>query len=413
VPKNELSQAIRDQTTARPCEFEGEAALVMSRVRRAFGRMIESLPGPPRRAGDLQRILGVDKALGWQIFRVGSGADPIGVGPYVPRSGPLAKAIRAAAARGVDKATIHEVEEAAAAFEGLVARHAGDRGAFDAMARGLQAESAGQVHLKDRRAAFRANSNLWGLNAQASYSCLIVHGGQREGTEDSMLIVGHAGIQKLRPNVKVCFGYTWGVRRSTNSGTGVGAPVAASQLAVDFIGGFSTQPSPSLSTREIAPGRMESTFTLTGVGRSHALTYFVRHIARAASERSDATWWGANNICRVPSEVSVHDILIPVGWSDPSTAAVATFGNLQEVERVRDRDQNDRMPCDDTLAHLGQELDRLRTPDVPRCPEMIAEVLREAGWDATRFDLYRCVVQYPILQAGVASRVDAAAAPKR
>jgi len=100
-------------------------------------------------------------------------------------------------------------------------------------------------------------------------------------------------------------------------------------------------------------------------------------------------------------------MLVPEGWSHPGTVQVATYGNLRDCDRAWNRSDADHIPVTETIAHVGQDLDRLQTPLIPNCPAMIGEVLRGLGWEKTRFDLYRCVVQYPILHAGVATRVDA------
>jgi hypothetical protein len=378
---------------------------VLGRVCRAVGQVIEHLPGPIRRAADLQRVLGVDRALGWQLFRVGTG-DPIEAGPHVPRPAPLNKALLAAARRAVPASIIEEARQAAAEFESLVDRHAGDRGAFDAMARGLAADNDGQVHLKDRRAAFRANSNIWGLNALASYSCLVFHDSQAAGKEDSVLVVGHVGVQKIRPAIRMSLGYQWGVYRSEQ----VGGPRVriSAQREVAFLEAYSASPLPNMTTREIEPGLMEASLELGAVGRSGAVTYFARHIAREASDHTAPSWWGGNMTCRVPAEVMVQDVLIPVGWSDPSTASATAFGNLQDIRRLVARDPGDRLPCACEMVCLGQDLARLHTPAVARCPDMIADAIRSMEWEGTRFDIFRCVVEYPVLHTSVATRVDSA-----
>ncbi len=385
-------------------EFRGDIAAVLPRLCRAFGRVIECLPGPVRRAADVQRVLGVDKALGWQVFRLASAADPMEAGPFVPRPAPLAKALAAACRCGVPASALTEAAEASAEFERLLDRHAGDRVSFEAMLRGLQADESQHAHLKDRRAAFRADSTIWGRKAQASYSCIAYHAGEKPDTQDSVLVAGHIALQKLRRDVSISVGYRWGVHQSTDAGVGASIPAPP---GADFVDGFSTHPLPRLTTRELKPGVMETAFELDGVGRSGAVTYLVRHIARAASD-SSAPWYGGNSICRVPVEVAIHDLLIPRGWSDPTTASVTTYGNLRDTGRAIDRDPADRLPVDGSMLFLGQSLDRLQTPLAPRCPEMITHVLRGMGWDRTVFDIFRSVVQYPVLHAGIATRVDAA-----
>jgi hypothetical protein len=405
-----LPDPVQDSTTGDQdrglLDFQREAPEVLGRVCRAFGQVIENLPGPIRRAADVQRVLGLDKALGWQLFRIGSGADPIEAGPLVPRPAPLAKALKAAARCGVPGPVIAEASEAAEVFEDLVERHAGHRSAFDAMARGLAQGEAEQVQLKDRRAAFRANRNIWGISAQASYSCLIYHASEQPGMQDSVLVAGQLGLQRLRPDARISVGYLWSVHKSEDAARPVGARVTAQQH-VDFIEDFSTSPLPVLSVREVEPKVMEATLDLRGVGRAGAVTYFARHTARAASGEN-TPWWGAIGTCRVPAEVAVHDVMIPRGWSAPSSASAAVYGNLQDPRRAGARDSGDRLPCALTLAHLGQDLARLQNPSIPRCPELVAAVLCGMAWQDATYDLFRCVMEYPILHAGIATRVDAA-----
>jgi hypothetical protein len=313
----------------------------------------------------------------------------------------LAKALRAARAKKVSADIIEEAERAGEAFERLIEQHAGERGSFDAMVRGLGTEQ--HIHVKDRRAAFRANSNIWGICALASYSCITYHEGEKPGTQDSFLIVGHVGLHKLRPGVNFSIGYQWSVRRSDPEGRAMVSPPGA--LGVDFIEEFSTRPFPQLTTREVKPGTMATAFQLGTIGRSGAVTYFVRHIARAASE-GPATWFGGNSLCRVPVEVGVSDILVPRGWSDPASASVTIYGNLQDPTRIPERHESDRLPIDGQLLHLGADLSRLRTPLVPRCSELIESAQRGLGWEKTEYDVYRCVMEYPVLLTGVATKID-------
>src|SRR5262249_15559113 len=162
----------------------------------------------------------------------------ISAGLLVPRRAPLTKALEAARRCGVPANAVTEAAEAGAAFERLVERHAGDRASFDAMVRGLQPDEAQQIHLKDRRAAFRAASAIWGLSAQATYACIAYHESETSGMQDSVLLTGHAGLQKLRPDVGISIGYQWAVRKSTDDGTGVGASIPTPS-GPDFLEEFS------------------------------------------------------------------------------------------------------------------------------------------------------------------------------
>ena len=43
----------------------------------------------------------------------------------------------------------------------------------------------------------------------------------------------------------------------------------------------------------------------------------------------------------------------------------------------------------------------LHTADVPRYPKIAGYVFDRLGWDGSRFDVYRCRVQYPIVPSSV------------
>jgi len=46
---------------------------------------------------------------------------------------------------------------------------------------------------------------------------------------------------------------------------------------------------------------------------------------------------------------------------------------------------------------LGAGPDAIHLSDLPRYPEMIAQVCDRLGWDVSQFDVYRCRIEYPIM----------------
>lgn len=376
-----------------------------------FGRFVEALNNPVHRAADLQRNLGVDKVLGWQIFRVWSAPDPLQAAPFVPTPGPLARALKAGAERGVPSGVIDDVAAACGDFESLVERHAGDRGSFESMIAGL-GHAGGPSAIRDRRAAFRASSRLWGVLAHAQVSCMIVAPGERPGHEDSALVTGYVGVQQLRPGVRF---------RVSSRSRLIHEPTAAGPTALParetpsdaepwcdqagdlgLISDYCTRPLPSFVTRKTEGGVFETNLEFNGVGRAAALTYFMRRVVRSWSS-SGAPSYHNSVISRAPTEVLIVDQLLPVGWTDPASAHVGVYGDLANLERGWDRNEADRLPISETNTHLGNSIERLHTPDFPRYTEMIRAVLRDLAMEKVRFDVYRCRVQYPVLHACVAA----------
>jgi hypothetical protein len=394
--------------------FEVEARTALGQVRRAFGRLVESLPAPIRRAADLQRSLGVGKVLGWQVFRVWSAPDPLLVAPYIPSPAVLRRVLKAGAARGVPHAVIEDVAAACEAFESLIQHHAGDRGAFESMVAGLT-QAPAQTTIRDRRAAFRASSRLWGVFAQAQIGCAIYNPG-KDRTQSAM-VMGFVGVQQLRPGVRLKVSTRSCARddpedEAAHGGVPVEPPIAdegpvADEGGMDLLGEFCTRPAPSFVTSELAPGVLETNLEFSGVGRSSAVTYFLRRLVPQWSSPGEGRY-GISAVSRVPSEVLCLDMLVPVGWTDPATAEAGVYGNLYDVERGARRERSDRLPISETTEYLGGSIESLHTPEFGRYREMIESVLRDLGWSDLRFDVYRCRVHYPILHACVAAGASAA-----
>ncbi len=396
--------------TGHGSHFQDEARAALVSVRQAVGGFVEALPQPVRRAADLQRTLGVDKVLAWQVFRVWSAADPLHAARHIPSPGLLSRVLKAGADRGVPPGVIEGVAAACQGFESLVERHAGDRGSFDSMIAGLGAGAIATT-LRDRRAAFRANGRLWGLRAQTQIGCGIYH--PSAGGCDSLLITGYVGVQPLRPGARVRVSARSRARDDaaieaarTHSTADPAHPSGTPDLgAVELVEEFCSRPLPSFVTRETTGNMLETSLDFNGVGRSSAVTYFLRRLVPGWPPPGD-TWFGVGGTARVPSEALLVDMLVPAGWTDPRTAWANVFGNLFETERALDYHDEDRL-TNEVNEHLGDSRDRLRTLDCPRYQEMVEHVLERMGWHRTRFDIYRCRVRYPILHACVSAGVTA------
>lgn len=389
---------VGDEGVPRTAKFDEAASAALVKLRTAVGALLEGLPGPVRGAADIQRVLGLDWALCWQLHKVGTVADPIEAGPDVPRAVPFGKALRAAGEKGVATEVLERAREAFEEFERVVLVHAGDRGAFDSMVRALRPDAA-HITMKERRGAFRSLASIWGVQAEARYHCAIASPGEKAGLEDAIVLTGYVGIKKLRPGAAVALGSRSRFGPMSNT-------TPTENVAVDVLAQFCTQPAPQITLKNLDSGVVESMLEVGDVGLMGATTYFLRWMIHDSPIETSPARWGSSVVNRLPCERVVMDLCVPAGLTNPKTTQVETFGNLRQPDRGWSRDPADRMPVGETMTHLGRNFDRMQTPLVPRCPEMVRAVLTEAGWQDKTFDIYRCVVEYPILHACVATRVD-------
>src|SRR5690606_20013848 len=123
--------------------FETEATAVLSDLRAALSTVLAEGAGGvggagvagggvrSERASDACKAVGVDRTLGWRVFRIVHAPNPLESGAFVPRRTPLEGFLAAAEQSGVPEGVLESVREAFNRFEELVKRHAGDRKTFD------------------------------------------------------------------------------------------------------------------------------------------------------------------------------------------------------------------------------------------------------------------------------------------
>lgn len=419
VPRTQLSTELETPGM----EFRAVATRALASVRASFRLLLAGLRQPVRRAADAQRALGIGRVLGWQVFRLANAEDPLLAAPFVPRSEALSKILSAANQNGVSETVLREVEAACAAFEVVVREHAGDRGAFESMISMLGDADAGDGmgSLRDRRAAFRSSSNLWGVSAHTKVACSVCHPTPDGIAYDVLNVWGNVGVKQLRAGVNLHVSSRSGVSsdpswRGILPGIGIEeashrVPIESAK-AVGLLEQFCSRPLPILIARDSGQGIIDLSMELRGVGRASSVTYYLRRFTHAGMKRDEGP---QNQVCFIamPTEHVVIDMLIPAGDTDPGTAGAAVYGRLNDVHHALQTDARDRLPINVSNTYLGSSLADLHIPDAPKYPEMVRHLLEEQGWQNTAFDIYRCRLQYPLLHTAIRASVAGPGASSR
>jgi hypothetical protein len=61
--------------------------------------------------------------------------------------------------------------------------------------------------------------------------------------------------------------------------------------------------------------------------------------------------------------------------------------------------ESEILPVNESAFFLGRGLEPGRTPVVPRYVEMIGYAMDRVGWNPDEFRLFRCIVEYPMVQS--------------
>ena len=290
---------------ARSQPFDEQAVEVLGRLRAALAAAIADMPGSIRRAADLQKAVKIDMKLSWRIFKLAHASDPMSAGQYVPGAANIKTFVRAAARVGVKEELLTAIESAAVDFERFVLAHAGDRSTFDSMISAFASdEDADQTNLQQRRAAFRANRHVWGLQATTQVKCVFTDVGDDPAKVNVAVIDGFVALRQLRrdaPLIVTC------ARVADDCGAPLPVmrepidPRAVSEHGLSLFTDFCSAPVPQLREVRAAAGFVYGELVSLGVGNTGAVTCFTGWRARNVASRYRAPEQPACTLRTAPS----------------------------------------------------------------------------------------------------------------
>lgn len=394
--------------------FEELAPRVIQQLRASLSELIEasSANGPIRKAADLERELKLPTTLAWKVFTTAQSDQKLIKVENIPGSGAMNRFFEAAGKKGVPVKLLTAAREAFDNFETLVRDHAGTRAALDSMISGLKNEGSDQIDLHHKRAAFKAYSHIWGVQAQTQLSCFILKPSETNPTSiDAIGLRGLHNLWLLRRNIswvistsRVCDD-DGELRRPVNM-----RPIDEidPQTPVSVLKDFCSQPLPHFQNVPIQDGMINTVVEPNSIGSKSALTCLLGDAlfevnARFCNEHNRVH--ATHSFVRTPVEVLVHDVLVAPGTFRNTEPRVAVYGDQRSNAPGPSR-ESDRLALRETIVELGRGPSVLRTPDLPRYPDMVRYALEKTGWNADDYTAYRCRVEYPVMPSSVAVEFD-------
>jgi len=393
------------RTTDNP--FEQQAAQAVESVRDALRGVVRQFGSTTRTAADFQRATQLDMKLCWKVFKVLDASTPLAGAAYVPGPSNFRTLIRSAQRRGVNQHALDHLHQAIDQFDELIQEHAGDRQTFDSMVSAYSESSREALDLEHRRAAFRANRHIWGLQADAHLSSFILCGSNNsDDLLSGALVSSLVGVRRLRPSRMPLFVQVVGVTDDEGEITDQFRtepidPEGAGDQHLSLLREFCSQNIPQLETSMTSRGYVRATLPGSMVGLSQALTLSTGHIyrdfaGRYATERSRMS---AHTVfVQTPTPVLILDYVI----DEQLYGKVAPWGSFF-ADRTG-RMQYPEGPQEDALlmehipvSLLGRGTSSAATESVSRYPEMLEIALDRLGVDPERFLIYRLQMEYPVM----------------
>lgn len=381
--------------------FRQPAREAFARISEAMKGLIEALPGPVKRAVDLQNALDIYSTLAWRTFKMATVFEPLDVANYMLTPALVSTLIEAAEKKGVPGRVTAEVRAAMDMYAKLQQTHAGDTESFMMMLSSLRPEKKSLLDEKFRKTLFQHNRLLWGSQTETSIVCFIVLPGAEPSEARTATIMGSTGYHQIRP--------------STND---IVLANRVSHLDIDNTGeidtsrGFLTEfCSPNLNMQVVGRDNTAGTqirIVVPEVGRQSAIDYFQLLTSNTRFEAHQ----GVSISTRVKTVGTMlhQDMMIPAE-SEPRRVFADVFGRKGDLDAVMEQLPEDRLPIELSPLHMGSFIDVPPAEGMPRYQEMIGSVLKRFDWYGRKFDIYRCRMPYPIIRTMVSLRAEAP--PKR
>lgn len=381
-------------------EFSTESRQAFTRLQDAVRRVLASAAVESQRPTDLARTFDLDYALAWQIHTLASQPDLEISARVVPKSGAMERFLRASESLAPSE-TAKAARDAYGAFESAVEQLAGDRDTFDAIVTLQRPQDASGLR-RIRRAAYKANTAVWGVMCRCGISTFVMRENP-DGGYDALSIRGRVGFQRLYPGAMASIGAS---SRFFNTATPHGVPRPAPTVAhCELIDSACVGPRPKL-VRSLDPEGIErDQLKIEGMGKLAESSFFWRNLAlRMPFDMSKAPHL-AGTTCILPTELVLLDLLIPRRWLRKPVARVWTTPDSTRGS-IPDPDGPFHLPFEGGAKHLGQSLGSLHTPALPMYADLVRSELGRLGWQDEVYEIYRCEVQYPILHTTTQLCVD-------
>jgi hypothetical protein len=387
----------------KPLVIKADAATVLAGIRRALSELVSRIPGDVRRPTDLQRALGVDYKLCWQVLNITRTDNPLSVSQYVPGNSSTKKLIAAARALAVPEDVLQEVDQAMKEFQDVVATHSGDRRGFDSMVASISGgDAAESLALQHRRDAFRSESQIWGIQVETYLRQMIVRRSDDRQNIDSCFVNAKYGLSLLRRDVRpVIHGYREASTNVVSADQIEPLDVAASRkYGAPVVAEFSSQPVPSFKTIQHSDGWIYSALDSDQIGRKSMVNLVfggvTRNLRIERDEKSVPSLMCGSTLI-APTVLGVMELIVhkpSFGEVIPQVRVYSTAAGMDVPEAMRLAQQ---FEIHEDVVTIGPANAISAVPEVPSYLSQLNYVFQELGWSPSEFDVFRLRIPYPIL----------------
>ncbi|MDB5325809.1 MAG: hypothetical protein JWM57_1378 [Phycisphaerales bacterium] len=391
-------------------QFGQELSKHLTQLRRAMRQMLTEL-GSPRTPTLLQRQLGAGYTICWQIFQVARSDDQSTGTQNAPSLGALKRLVVLAMDKGLTPETAAIVQAAADEFHSFIRQHAEDRDYFDTMVAGASpSKKAMSVLVQRRRAAYRANSHVWGSqNDLWLLSSVLRRSADDPAKVDLITLARQQGLRRLRADANV---YLMAIKLdSANHDTpseqddllkNALDPVAAAETGMPLISEFSTHPLPRVNCTTTRTGARLFNWLDDTVGLKSSCDIVTGTINRGVPmivEGDGRRQMVVNYSSRVkPSALLVMDLVVHRDSFPGINVESVVHASLAETTALAEAQAGLQFVVEEDVTPLGRA-DATNLAEFPQYRSLLQDATTKVGWRLSEFDVYRLRMAYPIMGA--------------
>ncbi len=379
-----------------------DAQVVVQGVRRALAELLASVDADPRHPQDMSRRFGLDKTLTWKVSRVIREPDPWDAVGHIPRRPSIQLIASALQRHGAPSERIESLLRSVDDFERFVETHSGDRETLEVMVSTGGRRSAAKRMEAFRKAAFQANSAIWGVRASLQISMHLMIPGT-DGRLTLVTVTGFEGFRRLRADVPwaVSTISAWDSNTAQTSievGRLFPLDPQAAEGGAPLLGEFCSAPLPALRRIQLPDNKVRMEIAEGPVGNTAAARVLLGY--RRPSEVSQhQTYQGETGehglYLYTPVEAVVLDLLIHRSLDFAMNPSAHLYSALPGGPRYPGEGPNvGKIITPERIVDLGSPPD-LTTPEFPRYQDLAEFAANRAGHPLHDFQGYRYRLKYP------------------
>ncbi|MCK5130774.1 MAG: hypothetical protein KAR40_01310 [Candidatus Sabulitectum sp.] len=392
--------------------FQEDVTRTILGLRRAIGIVINKLPERIDSPHDVYQVLGLDKKLGWRIYKIIHEDDLFFAAQFVPGKHSFGRFIRSCKVKGVEKCFLDEALKAVEEFYEIIDIHSGDRQSMDMMLMASSRDGKDQAYNALRKQAYYAQSHLLGLQAETQLVTWFFGPSAVGGMIDVAEVKGLFDIRRNRPGVKwvidtPCF-FT-GKEREEQLFTDTIDPAVTCNLMekVPFLERYCSDPLPSLKT--VTSHSCGPVYELEDgpVGNTNLIDTVTGTVSRGifpiepdeGEEHHEVSVKIYTPVQNLVLDLFFHETMAETMAGNPK--AKMLFDYYTHGGALAYRSDRDRIPMNVKPMMIGTGTGCAYTPLIPRYSEILTDVFQCLRWDPDEFVVYRTRVEFPVVPSSL------------